>query len=295
MKSWTVDVDDVAHTVEVHPDEQSGRAAIRVDGRMAGRAMQPDEQERVFGIGSAAYVLRRNTAGSFDLDLAIDQTPEVTLTPAPLPPKTLSQRLPVPMEEIVDKPPVGKYIFAIVATCVIAFTLRWGWDAMQYLHVPWKHFYSADHAWKVDFPGDPQETRKSFYIKGETYDLTMYHGVFRKHAYFVEPFALPVAIPPEKAGELLDAMLDGIIRETNGTVISRQAGYYRGADSLSFIAQVPRTAEHPPGTARGRLVVSRQLVLLQMAFTPKRGSISYDVGEFLRSLELAEVATNPNR
>jgi hypothetical protein len=294
MKSWTVDVDDVAHSVEVHPDEQSGRAAIRVDGRMAGRAMQPDEKERVFGIGSAAYVLRRNASGSFDLDLALDATPEVTLTPAPLPTKTLSQRLPVPMEEIADKPPVGKYIFAIVATCVIAFTLRWGWDAMQYMRVPWKHYYSADHTWKADFPGDPLETTKSYDVKGQTYDLTMYHGVFRSHAYFVEYFDLPIAIPPEKAGELLDAMLDGIIRETKGSVISRQAGYYRGADSVSFIAQMPRSTDYPEGTARGRLVINRQRVFLQMAFTPKRGAISYDVGEFLRSLELAE-ATNPNR
>ena len=56
---WTVDVGGVEHLVALQTDAQTGRTAIRVDGRIAGRPLSGTDQERVILVGYAKYFVRR--------------------------------------------------------------------------------------------------------------------------------------------------------------------------------------------------------------------------------------------
>jgi hypothetical protein len=60
---------------------------------------------------------------------------------------------------------------------------------------------------------------------------------------------------------------------------------YRGLD---FLAEVPESEDTSKGTARGSVFIRHSRIYAVYAFVPRGEALSWDTGEFLRSLELAE-------
>lgn len=54
----------------IETDSQSGRTAVRLDGRAVMRPLAPGEEEREFIVDSSKFILRRMPNGEFDVDYA---------------------------------------------------------------------------------------------------------------------------------------------------------------------------------------------------------------------------------
>jgi hypothetical protein len=57
---------------------------------------------------------------------------------------------------------------------------------------------------------------------------------------------------------------------------------------MHFIMQMPKNGTWSGGTARGHIVRSGQRLYILYAYVPRRESLAFDVGEYLRSLDLPD-------
>ena len=278
MKTWNVDVDGAERRVVVDTDPESGRTMIRVDGRMAARALSADETERKFMIGSTGYVLRRDDAGELELDLDPD---------APLPPVAPpAWKKPEP----VEKPPshVKGKILGIILTLLIIPAVRWGTDVVRYMRVPWKVYDPADHKFRVSFPTEPEESVDTINADGTTMRTVKLQSRYHNHFYVLEWVEFPFLIPPDKEGELITGALDGMVKSEQASLVQNAWSRIARRDSMHFIMQMPKNKNWSGGTTRGHIVRSGQRLYILYAYVPKRESLAFDVGEFLRSLDLPD-------
>ena len=74
-KKWDLSVKGRGHQLVVD-GSASGEDVIRVDGRVAARALDPDETQRAFFIDGVAYSLRRRGSQDFEL-VPIGSGPQV--------------------------------------------------------------------------------------------------------------------------------------------------------------------------------------------------------------------------
>jgi hypothetical protein len=65
-KSWDLSVRGKDHKISIDGSEP-GKDVIRVDGRVAARALDADETQRAFVVHGSYYSLRRNGANNFEL------------------------------------------------------------------------------------------------------------------------------------------------------------------------------------------------------------------------------------
>lgn len=278
MKSWDVDVDGAARRVVADTDPESGRTMVRVDGRMAARPMSADETERRFAIGSASYVLRRDDAGELDLDIDMD---------APLPavaPPAYKQKEPV------EKPPSSakmKVIGAIVTLLLIP-AVRWGTDVVRYMRVPWQVYDPADHKFRVSFPSEPKQSVDSIDANGTRMRTVKLQSQYHRHFYVLEWIEFPFLIPPEKEAELINGALVGMVKSEQASLVQNAWSRIARRDSMHFVMQMPKNDSWSGGTARGHIVRSGQRLYILYAYVPRRESLAFDVGEYLRSLDLPD-------
>jgi hypothetical protein len=277
-KTWTVDVDGAEHKILVETDAETGKTQIRVDGRAAARPLGPQESARQFSIGSTYYVLRRDEGGELELDLDPDPPAETVAAPA--------YKLPPP----VEKPPSrikGKIIGVVIALLIIPAT-RWTIDVVRYMRVPWKIYDPADHQFRISFPTEPEETRDSITAGYNTLRSVKLQSRYHNHLYVLEWIELPQIIPREAEAELISGALDGIVKGEQAKLV--QNGWSRVArrDAMHFIMQMPKNQDWSGGTARGHLVRSGRRIYIQYAYVPRRESLAFDVGEYLRSLDLPD-------
>lgn len=286
-QSWTLDVDGAQRVVTVDEDPQSGKVMIRVDGRMGARPMAPDEEERDVRVGSATYVVRRLAKGGFDLDIA---PPDFT---QPNVPKWTAPGMKV-RKEVQPDSGLKKKIWGAAVSVVVFGLLAWGWDTLSYWRVDWKPYYGEKGAFKVSFPEEPEKHEETITSGGGTMKLTSYSSNYRRHWYYFGYSDLPGFVPIEHVDGVLNAALDNMIRREGAELVARQSGYVARHDAVHFIAQFPGNARHPAGAVRGHLVLFRgQRLYIQFVVVPKRHSTAFDVGEYLRSIQLPEPSPDP--
>ncbi|HEX7151460.1 MAG TPA: hypothetical protein VF618_08240 [Thermoanaerobaculia bacterium] len=272
--TWTAaDDGGVEHQIVVDVDAQTGKTFIRVDGRLVARPLAPEEESREFKVGNATYVLRRLDDG-FDID--------VVMTVDALP-KTMSQRVAPPP---VEKSPVPGIIVKALVTVLISGLLYWGYDSVMYMRVPWKAWNGPSV--RVDFPGEPERRVEKETANGETFEMVMMSAEYRRHGYALAYWDLGGPVPLDKVDELQAAFVTEFVKGMNGTMVKSAPGRVGSRWGVHFIANVPKTDEDPAGSIRGQLALNGRRVYLQFAFVPKGASLSYDVGEFLRSLRFSD-------
>src|SRR5712691_11447822 len=147
-QKWDVDVQGTRHVVTVDYDWQSGRATIRVNGRLSVKPMTHGETEREVPIGSALYIVRRLENDTFDLDVA----PETFLNPL-VATGNARQGRPNVRPTMGGKPlpkessGIGGRIVAIIGGIVVLFAVvgifRAGRQVSQYASVPWRPYSAA--------------------------------------------------------------------------------------------------------------------------------------------------------
>jgi len=70
--SWEIELDGATHAITVERSE-AGKDVIRVDGRVAAKPLNADENERYISVAGWSYVVRRDK-DDFELDVADEQT-----------------------------------------------------------------------------------------------------------------------------------------------------------------------------------------------------------------------------
>lgn len=286
-QSWTVDVDGAQRVVTMDEDAQTGKMLIRVDGRMAARPLGPDDEEREVRVGSTTYVIRRLATGGFDLDVA---PPDFT---QPVSPKWTAPGMKVRKEAPVDTG-LKKKIWGTIASVIVFGLLAWGWDTLSYWRVQWKPYYGERGTFKVSFPEEPEKREEAISSGDEEMTLTSLSSNYRRHWYYFGFSDLPGFIPPERADGVLNQALDNMIKREGATLIAKQSGYVARHDAVHFIAQFPSNEHHPAGAVRGHLVLFRgERLYIQLVVVPKRHSTAFDVGEYLRSIQLPEPNPDP--
>jgi len=278
-KTWTIHVAGVSYEVTAVTDPENGRTFVRVDGRMAARPMSAADEERDVDLGSARYILRRLPSGDFDLDPA---PPDFSAgAPAWTPPTRKTLATPI------QRPSAGgKGVFRIVAGIIVTIVLVLGWryakDAISYLRVPWQTYTAPDSSFRIAVAGKPEQ--ESNYING--YAAVQLRSRYKDHIYLLEWINLPFVLPYEKEGEVLNSMLEGFVQGENAKLIERDWSHATGRDALHFIAQLPGSKEWSRGTLRGQLIPDGKRIYIVYAFVPQGESLAFDVGEYLRSIEL---------
>lgn len=256
-------------------DPESGRVSIRVDGRMAARPMTADEDERAFSVGSVTYVVRRNGA-ELDLDIA---PPQIQAgRPAATPPPSVRAKAATVQGK---KPlPVFRIIGSIAVTVLLAIGVRWGTRYVTYMNVPWKSYTHPDRMFRVNFAGLPEKKTNAIGNVRTMQLKSSYEG----HFYVVEFVEFPDVMPVEAEMKIVDEMFAAVLKAEQWTPLKRDWSN-RG---LNFMAEVPKSKDWSEGTARGSFIPHRDRVYIVYAFVPRGEALGWDVGEFLRSLELAE-------
>ncbi len=269
----------VEHEIRVDVDAESGKTFIRVDGRMAAQPMAATEGERGVTVAGASYVVRREGAG---FEVALAEQPAEGTAPVPPPP---DGRVEVPAHDPILT--VRRVVMAVVVIAVLLI-LRWGYDVRSYLRVQWKPYMGPQARFRVSFPGDPAESTQDITVANGKVTANILTGSYRKHEYDFFWFELP-APTNEQADPLLAKILANIVENEKGTLDRSDPHYYDGHSALMFTIQVPASDDRPRGALRGRLILCRaQRIYCMFAFTPTRDALSFDVGEYLRSLTLAE-------
>jgi len=277
-KMWTVEVDGAEKRITVETDPEHGRTQIRVDGRMAARPMAPGDTERKFTIGSIGYIVRRDENGELDLDI----DPEVA--PLIAPP---AYKMPAPPEAKKSGFSAWKIVGAIVAVLLIP-VVRYGVDAVRYMRVPWKVYNAPDHQWKVSFPAKPEETTEMVPADGRMLKTVKLQSRYHNHIYVLEWIELPFYITRAQEADVIKGALDGMVQLEGAKLVKNEWSKIARRDSMHFIMQMPKNKDWSGGTTRGHIVRSGKRLYILYAYVPRSDSLSYDIGEYLRSLDLPD-------
>jgi hypothetical protein len=227
-KTWTVDVDGIKYGVVVDQDAQSGRATIRVNGRIAAKPMSAEESEREVPIGSARYVVRRREGGQFDLDIP----PEHFLKRATM---SGGRGAEVPR----PKSNVGRWIGGVVVVLIVIGLLRYGRYGWQYMNVPWKPFASPDGTFKTKFPEEPKESSSSHNINGDIWTIKSFLADYKNHSYAVQYVDLKTVVVEANAQSIMDRFFSGWVDVLGGKLESRENTSIARNPAIRFIVTVP--------------------------------------------------------
>lgn len=275
-QSWTVHAEGVPREVTVDFDPQSGRTFIRMDGRMAAKPMSAEEDEREVMVGNDRYVLRKLPGNTYDLDLA---PPDVTTSRDGI--RTTSRQwtapgtTKVPQKEKSDVP-IGRWIFKTVVVILILAAVGWFRNALAYMRVPWESYTGPNAKYRLKFAGPPEQDGNKLRTR------------YRDHWYVLEWVDLGGPLHPSVADTALTKYLGAIVKDEKAELIESKSITYQGKFARSFIMQMPESERWSEGTARGNIILTNYRVYIIYAYVPRGESLSFDVGEFLRSLELPE-------
>lgn len=277
-QSWNVDVDGVTRTIVAESDEGTGRTTIRVDGRMVARPMAAHEEERTFTVGTVSYILRRTPEGVLDLDLAPHQP--VVPQAASAPPSRSG-----PASGGSQKRrgvPVFRILAGIVVSAVIVVAINYGNRVWTFMNVPWKSYTHPDKMFRINFAGEPEKSSEYLATDVGVVRLVQLKSKYENHYYVLEYIELPREIPREAEGKLQQSVLEEMIQKNKWTLLKSDFS----SNALTYVAQVTKSDEWSEGSMRGNILVDRRRLYIVYGFTPRGEALSWDVGEFLRSLEL---------
>ena len=278
-KTWTVDVDGLKYAITVDEDAQSGRAAIRVNGRLAAKPMSAEEDEREIPVGSAHYVVRRRGNGEFDLDIP----PEVFLRRA-----TKSGVRP---EAEKPKSNVGKWVGAVVVALIVIGLLRYGRYGWQYMRVPWKPFASPDGTFKAKFPEDPKQSEQSHNINGDIWTVKSFTADYKNHGYAVQHIDLRVVVVEANAQSIMDRFFSGWVQALGGNVESRENTSIAQNPAIRFSIALPAGSGPAddklpvPARMRGFLVLRGNRLFFVWGVSALADPFTKDIHQFTDAFE----------
>ena len=227
-QAWTVQVDGTPHRITVDTDAEHGRASIRVDGRMATRPVNAEEEEREFPVGSMTYVLRRQPDQTFELDIAL--TSAGAISSAAGKPSALERK----EARARAKRPRRLAIAAVMGVIVLA-GLWWAWDSTAYMRVPWKEWYSQKARVRIEFPGDPVGEVTQADRDGQQLESGAFHATYREHGYVLEHHDLGAPLLERDAGRILTEAVKAVwkrdeVAELSDTRVSNR-------DAIQFVVR----------------------------------------------------------
>lgn len=290
-QSWTVAVDGLQHHITVDCDEQTGKTAIRVDGRMATKPLSPGEDERELLLGGTLYLLTRQ-GSDFDLDIAPpDRLPSVPRTTMsgriPTSPgrNTLSGRTPVPPTESGGWS-IGKIVGALIVLIIVGGLLKVGRHNFSYMNVPWKPYTPSDASFKVLFPDKPTEENYSRNINGELWTGITLLSKYKNHAYAVEYIDLRMVITEDNAQKVLERFFEGVIGKGEKVLLKESISVGRNP-AINFVSHIAKNEDLPvDAIQRGVLVLRKKRLFIVWAASPATEKVTYDIREFLDSFQL---------
>jgi hypothetical protein len=109
---------------------------------------------------------------------------------------------------------------------------------------------------------------------------------FHNHIYVLEYVDFPFILTPEKEVEAINSVLDGLVKTEGAKLIKNNWGMVARHSAMHFIMQMPKNKDWSGGTTRGHLVTHNRRLYIQYAYVPRGESLSFDVGEYLRSMDL---------
>jgi hypothetical protein len=281
-QSWNVDVDGVTRQIVAESDEQSRRTAIRVDGRMATRPLAFEEEERMFTVGSAAYVLRRTPDGQLDLDLAPQHLqPGPAVAPAAQRVRTTTGPATHTTRATPKKgAPIGTIIIVIVVGIVVLGGLKYAGTALTYSRVPWTSYTHNDRAFTVNFAGKPKRSTEFVSTPAGVLRTVQLKSQYERHHYVVEFIDLPVALTPDRHGPLFESVLKNMVGNDK-LVESKWSG-----GALTFVTEVSPKKDWSEGTMRGKILLGGKRLYIVYGFFPRGETVTSDVNAFLESLKI---------
>ena len=293
---WKVDVDGRRHVVTVEVDGQSGRAGVRVDGRLTARPLTREDGERVVPIGSRQFVVRRLEGDRFDLDIP----PEAFLGT-----QTQPGRARTPAGGAKGKQPGGwrwiaLAIGALLVSAAVVFLLRGGLYGMKYMRVPWQAYQPEDRTFEVRFPTAPARSVESMNVNGDMWHIVTLTSQYEDHYYAVQHLDLHLVITDANAASVIKRFFDGWARGIGASVQSAEPASLARNPALDWIVTLPAGAGEGPtklpvaATVRGRFVLRDKRLFLVWNAAASEDPFTKDLDEFLASFTVKPPPEKPD-
>lgn len=264
MPEWTVVVGRAEHEIRVDEDPKSGKAFVRVDGRVAARPMSPDDESCDVPVGDATYRVMRHATDGFAIDLLPRASRDATVEPVKAKKSKRSWLVPV--------------LVAVVA--LVSLDLwRIGVFA-SYDSIRWKPYHGDEFS--ISFPYKPNVESRS---RGDVITTR-----FKKHLYMLQYGNLSNPINRFGSARLMSDLLDETAKAENGRIVSKSTEDWMGHPSIAYVIDVPPAGDHGFGRETGRIVMSSFKRFYQFfTFVPPEDSTT-DTDRFLASFQIPDEA-----
>lgn len=272
LQTWNIVVAGKSHEITADLDPQSGRVAVRVNGRMAARPMSAADEECIVQVDGARYILRRLPENEFDLDLA---PPDFTASAHP---GAASQE---------SRSPIKKVLLGLVVLVIVSGLVRNGWRGFQYMQIDWKSYAPPDASFRINFPGEPKKESETENINGDIWKFTSLETKFKEHQYVVEYGDLHMVVTRQDAPKVLARFFDAWQSEYKSTIVTREETSIAASPAIRFISKLPKQDKLlVDAYQHGVAVIHNRRLYLAWAVKAENDPINYDIDKFLESFEL---------
>ncbi|GEM_PF-6990374 len=283
--TWTVEVDGLSHTVAIDNDWQTGKAAIRVDGRAAAKPLSAGEDERQFAIGSTMYIVRRMPDDTFTLDLA---PPDFEAPSAPAQRRTMPGKTAVRSSESRGFP-LKTVIGIVLVLLFVVAKLRTGKQGLQYMQIDWKPYKAADGSFSAAFPAEPEMNSEEKNIRGDIWSFNTLSSSYKGHFYAVQYFDAHTVVVDDNAYSLMERFLDGWEGAIGGKMSTSDRTFINRNQAIRFVATIPPKEEYKmtvPATQEGYIIRRRNRLFLVWTLRAQADEITTDVKKFYEQFAL---------
>jgi hypothetical protein len=260
--------------VTITVDPESGKASIRVDGKMAGRPLAPDETRREVRVGDDRYELRREW-DQFDLEY-LGPAEQSAVAPTE---KAVAQTPATPRK----KPsfPVGKALAAVVVTLVVG----WMYRPISDVIVDWNRFMAPDNTFWVEMPGEVVEAKLGSFAK--TAGARAWVAERSGKIFEIGFLDVPRDVKGQWESQLINGIRDGIAKKYKGQVISDK-DWPGGTELMIHCEEWRDTKDGPPvpRDVRLRLMIRGHRVVIAAVSAPPREIMSMTVTRFFLSVKV---------
>lgn len=274
VHTWNVVVGGKSHQITAERDAQSGRVAVRVNGRMAARPMSATDEECTVQVDGARYILRRLPDDELDLDTA----------PPDFPPGTHPGARAAAEE---PKSPIKKALFGVVVFLIVSAFVRSGWRGFEYMQIDWKPYAAPDASFRVNFPNEPEKASETSNINGDIWKFTSLGTKYKEHQYVVEYGDLHMVVTRQDAPKVLARFFDAWQNEYQATVVTREETSIAASPAIRFVSKLPKQDELlVDAYQHGVAVIHNKRLYLAWAVKAQSDPVNYDIEKFLDSFEL---------
>lgn len=258
-------------TVSISVDPETGRTAVRIDGKMAGRPLTPDEDSREIRVGDDLYLLKREWE-RFELEYIGPAAPVVQARSA------------VPAKASIAKKstfPTGKIILGLLLTVVAG----WLYGPIAEVAVDWNRFMAPDNTFRADMPGEVVEAKLGSFARAA--GAKAWLAERNDKIFEVGYVDVPSDVKQDWENEFINSVRDSIAKKYKGQVVNDKD--WPGGTELMISCQEWRdTPDGPkvPRDVRIRLIIRDHRVVVAAASAPPREIMSMTVTRFFMSVKV---------